>query len=332
MLSPDVRVIGFSAEEWLRLGQIFRSNARVASPVAKASGGVVAVTGDGKLRKLLCTQRGRLELLDQPWPVPLSELAARHSASWALQLSARSLAELADRFADRLRREDTYLSQGLELLRVLRELESEGELSIHPWSVKDWPVPHERAVLRALDAVCPVGRVALLAVFSKGALFTAIAAHRGPAGIDALIGPSELAPGIGLLGGDWQRDYRHVAAATERALGPLALGCFGELGTFQALSTDPPAGAWAAAVAARDVLLSPAPPGAAIPLGLDAGRAVWSSVRGLAERLGATQWLGAERLRGPLERGTRLFEADLNAWLGFDPLKLLTLLLSRRSS
>jgi hypothetical protein len=49
----------------------------------------------------------------------------------------------------------------------------------------------------------------------------------------------------------------------------------------------------------------------------------------LAERFGAREWLGADKLRFPFERGTPVFEADIKAWLGFDPLRLLALL-SRR--
>ena len=329
MLSPDVRVVGFSAEEWLRLGQVFRSDRRVERTAAQGTGGVVAVTSAGRLRKLLSTQHGRLELIDHPWPLELSELAARHGASWAVELSSGSLSSLADRFADRLRREDTYLSQMLELLRVIRELEADGELRVYPWSVRDWPIPHERAVLRALDALCPEGRVALLGVFSRGSLFTAIAARRSPRGIDALLGPGELKEGMGLLSGDWQRDYRFLAAAAEKALGPLSIGCFGELATFQSLASASAPGAWASAVAARDIVLAPTAPGLAVPLGLDAGRAVWASLRQVADRFGAREWLGAEGLRLPFER-MPLFEADFKAWLGFDPLKALSLLFSRR--
>lgn len=334
MLSPDVRVEGFRAEEWMRLGHVLRAPARPeASRFGPGSaGGVVAVTTSGRLRKLLSTRRGRLELAGHPWPLPLSELAARHEARWAIELTTGSLERLADRFADRLRPADTYLSQVLEFLLVLRELEQAGDLTMWPWPAVDWPIPTERAVVRALDALCPMGKVALLGVFTRGELYTSIAARRGARGIDALVGPDELRASMGLLSGDWQRDYRFLAEATERELGPIGLGCFGELYTFQSLSGAPP-GAWAQAVAAREIVLTPVTPGIAIPLGLDAGRAVWAQVRGIADRFGASDWLGAASRLGPaLERGLPVFETDVKTWLGFDPLRLLSRLLSHRDN
>jgi hypothetical protein len=326
MLSPDVRVEGFSAEEWLRIGHVFTSP--TATKAVAARGGVVALTTAGKLRKLLSTRRGRLEHSTEPWPAELSELARRHEASWAVELTTGSLDLLADRFAERLRPADTYLSQTLELLVVLRELEASGHVRVWPWPVAEWPIPTERAVVRALDAICPVGRVALLGVFARGALYSAVAVRRGQHGVEAIVGPGELRPHMGLLSGDWQRDYRFLAEATEKVLGPLALGCFGELYTFQSLAGSPP-GAWSLAVAAREVVLSPVTSGIAVPLGLDAGRAVWASLRGFAQRFGAGEWLeAAGRFRPPREFGLPAFEADIKAWLGFDPLRLLSRLIT----
>jgi hypothetical protein len=331
MLSPDVKVEGFSAEEWMRLGLVLRPPAQSepAERATAAAGGVVAVTTSGRLRKLVSTREGRLDLAAQPWPLALDELAARHHARWAVELTTGSLERFADRFADRLRPADTYLSQILELLLVLRELEASGELRVWPWPLADWPIPTERACVRALDALCPTGRVALLGVFARGELYTAVAARRGPRGIDAILGPDELRSTMGLLSGDWQRDYRFLAEAAERRVGPVGLGCFGELYTFQSLVNAPP-GSWAQAVAAREIVVTPVTPGVAIPLGLDAGRAVWAQVRGIAERFGAGDWLGAAgRFAPSLDRGLPMFENDVKAWLGFDPLRLLSRLLSK---
>ncbi len=89
---------------------------------------------------------------------------------------------------------------------------------------------------------------------------------------------------------------------------------FGELLTFQALARDPAPGAFALAVAARDLLISPVSPGLALPLGLDVGRAAFAGLRGLAERFGAG---GA--LAPMLGRAEELVSRDLSALLGFDP-------------
>lgn len=328
MLSPDVRVEGFSAEQWLRLADFMRAVPRQEGDAGPSRGGVVALTDGSGLRKLVSTRTGRLDRAAQPWPLELPALAERHGASWAVQLSVGALDRLADRFGARLRQSDDYLSQMLELLRVVREIEAEGGLRVWPWPVSEWPIPTPRAVVRALDAVCPEGRVLLLGVFERGELYTCIAARRGRLGFDAIVGPGEVSGEMGLLSRDWQRDYRFLAEAAERIVGPLGLGCFGELYTFQSLAKHAQPGSWAAAVAARDIILAPAPAALAVPLGLDAGRALLSSMRGLAGRLGATEFLSS--LSPSLERGLPWFESDIKAWLGFDPLRLLARLMSRR--
>ena len=61
-------------------------------------------------------------------------------------------------------------------------------------------------------------------------------------------------------------------------------------------------GAWAAAVAAREVVVSPVTPGVVLPLGLDAGRVAFRELRSLAARLGASEWLSKE---GPARSGDR---------------------------
>jgi hypothetical protein len=329
MLSPDVRVEGFTTQEWLRLAEIVRAPA-FREPLHAPKGGVVAVTTSARLRKLVSTRSGRLEHVGHPWPLELSELAARHGARWAVELTMGSLERLADRFGERIRPSDTYLSQTLEFLRVMRELETDGGLRVWPWPVAEWPIPTERAVVRAMDALCPVGRVAAIGVFERGALYTALALRRAPKGIDAIVGPEELRPALGLLSGDFRRDAQFLGEAVEKVVGPLALGCYGELSTFQALAEAPLPGAWATAVFARDIVLEPASPGVAIPLGLDAGRALLSGVKGLVERFGGGGLVRSEKLVSTLERGVPLFVDDVQARLGFDPLKLLARLLARR--
>ena len=135
-------------------------------------------------------------------------------------------------------------------------------------------MPHERVLVRALDALCPEGKVMLLGVFEDGALFTAIVARRKGHGFDLLLGPEKLRSEMGLVSGDWRRDYRHLARAAERAAGPLALGCFGELETLRDLRPLPRHRALGPRRWLRGTsFLSPAVPAVALPLGIDVGRA-----------------------------------------------------------
>ena len=317
MITQDVSFEGFTASDWQRLADVFRAPASSFGDEADhervPSGGVVAVTTGNRLRKLLHTKRGRLDVRVE-WPMKLPELAGRYDASWAVELAAGALEELVERFSERLRPRQEYLEQALELARALRELEAEGLVAMWPKRFADIPVPGSRVIHSALDMFCSEGRALALGVFRHGELYTGLVARRRGMGFDRIVGPDELRSDMGLLSADFRRDYRHFAAAAERNVAPLSLGVFGELLTFQALARDPAPGAFALAVAARDLLISPVSPGLAVPLGLDVGRAAFAGLRGLAERFGA----GAA-LAPMLGRAEEFVSRDLSALLGFDP-------------
>ncbi len=342
MLTRDVRLEGFTTQDWVRLAEVFRApvaKARDARPVSEPAppgsarrGGVVVLTTGQRLRKVLSTERGRLDPSAQPWPEPLADLAERHEARWAAELHTGALDELMERFAARLRREHETLSQIILLVTIVRELEAEGKIAVHPWRPSSWPVPREKVVMRALDAVCPDEKSMLLGVFDRGEVFTSILVRRRGPAFDLILGPESLRSEMGLISGDWRRDYRHLSRAAQARAGELAIGCFGELDTFKQLTDSPSPGSWAAAVASRDVLLSPAVPAVAIPLGIDVGRAAIVAVRGLAERVGAGGWLGSDGPLGPAFDRLREMtgvERDVNELLGFNPIALLSKLLSR---
>ena len=87
------------------------------------------------------------------------------------------------------------------------------------------------------DAICPAGQSVLIGVFKKGRLHTALAARRGPHGFDRVVGPSVLRREMGLVSGDWTRDYRYLTRAAEACVGTgVCLGCFAELATLQELN------------------------------------------------------------------------------------------------
>lgn len=345
MLTRDVRFEGFTHAQWVLLGEAFRpvtpdavsapveeSPAEGAIAIPPRAGGVIAVTTGTSLRKLVGTRLGRLNPRAEPWPAPLEELAARHGARWAMELPTGSLEELADRFAERLKPEHDFLAQVLELLAVVKELEGERALSVWPWRIAEWPVPNERAVVKALDLLCPDEKAIVLGVFDGGELATCVVARRRGSAFDRIVGPDELRTEMGILSGDFRRDHRHLVAAVERSIAPVALGCFAELATLRALASSREAGAWARAVAAQDVVIAPWMPGVAVPLGLDVGRVALRGLRTLAESFGASHLLSRE---GPIAQAVLGFERppwldqDLRAFLGFDPLKLLGRLLSR---
>ena len=332
MITQDVSFEGFTATDWQRLADVFRpAGGQAARDGAGADqrgarGGVVAITTGNRLRKLLHSQRGRLDVQHAEWPMKLPALAGRYESSWAAELSAGALEELVERFSERLRPRQQYLEQALELLRALRELEAEGLIAMWPRRFADIPLPGTRVIGTALDMICAEGRALALGVFRHGELYTGLVARRRGLGFDRIVGPDELRPEMGLLSGDFRRDYRHFAAAAERTVAPLSLGAFGELLTFQALAKDPAPGAFALAVTSRDLLISPVSPALALPLGLDVGRAAFAGLRGLAERFGAAGALGPM-----FGRAEEFVSRDLSALLGFDPWAALVAVFERSS-
>lgn len=342
MLAADVRFEGFTQSDWARVLSLFRPRVSRGSErdPNRPQGGVIAVVKEGRLRKLLHTQAGRLGLEDlaADWPLAPEELARRHDASWALVLEAGVLESIMEGFGARVRRGDDLTAQTLLFVSLIQGELARGTLQYFPARLAGMPVPTPGMIGATLDAVCPRQHAIVFGLFDAGELWTTVALHRDAAGrFDVILGPDEIRRDMGLLAGDFRRDYRHLSRAVERRVGKLAMGVFAETSTFRALQVDPNPGAWARAVAIRDVILSPVPLALALPLGLDAGRAAFSVLRSVAER---AQGLG---VAGPALQALRETARDLTSvavdWgqkaslpIGderFDLLELIRRLLSR---
>jgi hypothetical protein len=197
-----------------------------------------------------------------------------------------------------------------------------------PQRLRGLPVPTSHVIHRTINTLCTDGHAITLGLFDGGGLWTAfVARRRGPA-FDVVAGPDELRASVGLLSGDWRRDYRHVATAVEQRYAPLGLGCFADLQTFRALQTDPNPGAWSRAVAVRDVVMAPMPAAVGLALGFDGVRYALRGLRALTERIIPLA------VMGPLLDAARAGVAkvtgrDIAAQLGFDPMVVLRALLKR---
>lgn len=328
MLTPDVRFEGWTTETWTRFLHLWKPRATPEREPTRPRGGVIAIHQDGRLEKLLHTHTGRLDPR-VAWPVGLDELCETHHASWALSAHAGALEDVMERFGARLRRSDDLTSQALLVVSIVREMLQEGLIERWPKRLQGVPPPSEAMVRRAIDSVCPDGHAMVLGLFRGGELWTAAVARRRGPGFDILAGPEDARLRMGVLSGDWRRDYRHLARAVEEQYAPLAMGCFCEVDRFRELQVDAQPGAWGRAAVVRDIVLSPMPVGIRLALGADGARFAFESFRTIVGRSDALHRLEPYMVRARRRLGTAVGHRDVSGTLGFDPLAALRALLRR---
>jgi hypothetical protein len=344
VLTVDVRFEGWTTEDWVRFVRLWQPRAKADRDPDRPRGGLVLVHDDGVVLKLLHTGRGRLDpssvaLRSDPpgsrgiamrpnHPRSLSAFAHHHRASWALGIQLGALDEVMERLGARLRRGDDLTTQSLVLVGIFREMVAEGSIATWPQRLGGFPIPAAHVVRRTIDTLCGDGRAIALGLFDAGGLWTAFVARRRGFAFDVVAGPDELRERLGLLSGDWRRDYRHLAAAVEDRYAPLGLGCFAEVETFRALQTDPTPGAWSRAVAVRDVVMAPMPAAVGLALGFDGVRYALRGLRAMTERIMPLAVIGS-LLDAARQRVTRLADGSVAKHLGFDPMALLRALLER---
>jgi hypothetical protein len=344
VLTADVRFEGWTTEDWMRFLRLWQPRATPDREPTRPRGGVVVVHEEGQVLKLLHTRHGRLDpataipppdqidaralALRTGQPSALGQLARTYNASWALGMRLGALDEVMERFGARSRRGDDLTAQSLMLVGIVREMIGEGAIATWPQRLRGLPVPAQHVVHRTLDALCPDGRAITLGLFDNGGLWTAFVARRRNGAFDVVAGPDELRPALGLLSGDWRRDYRHLARAVEERYAPLGFGCFAELGRFRALQTDSQPGAWSRAVAVRDVLISPMPMAVGVAIGFDGARFALQGLRVLTERITPFAAIGP-MVDAARTRVAKISGKDVRGLLGFDPLAALRALLER---
>lgn len=330
MIDPALRFEGFDARSWTNLISLFTPDA--AGPAPSGDGapprGALVIVIDDRDRVLLAlhTARGRIEGLTWQGPSELPALAERYGVRRCVALREGVIEEIGERVARRVDRDEDYLAQWLRVMRTVRELSEAGLLHTWPRPLANVPIPSAAMVRRALDTVLPEDRALALVVWNGTTPWTGVALRRRKAGIDLVAGPDLIARWAGPLGGDWRRDYRVVSDAIGEAVAPVHVGLFTELDTLRALLRSADPGAWARAVAVRDVIIHPAPPYVAVALGADAVRAV---ARESARWLGGIDALSALAPLATYVRGRVSEVASVTATLGFDPLKALSLWLRR---
>lgn len=357
MISADLRIEGFDARSWTNLVSLFAPPVRrrteraprasddpeldlAARDMGEVDGDpeidehgaaregslFLVVSARGRVRKAFHTTRGRAKGVRYDGPGDLERLAGEASARRAVAIRSGALEEIAAKIERRSARGDDYVTSSLNVARAFREALDDGSIHVWPPPQLGMPVPTAGMVRRALDLVLPDGTAMTLAVFEGGGLWTAAALRRRGGDIDWIVGPDLIAKWAGELGGDWRRDHRAVSDAVARHVAPVHLGVFAEAHVLEELLRTRAPGAWASAVATREVIVQPTPPYVAVALGADAMRAV---AQRSAKALGG---IDAFSILAPIVRAIRGRVGDVasvTATLGFDPLKALAAWLER---
>jgi hypothetical protein len=344
LLTPDVRFEGWTTDDWFRFLALWQPRATPDREATRPRGGLVVVHENGHVLKLLHTQTGRLDAygaapaegeaeshalaLRAGQPSALGQLARIHHASWAMSMRLGALDEVMERFGARCRRGDDLTTQSLLLVSIMRDMIAEGAVATWPQRLRGIPVPVPPVVHRTLDALCADGRTIALGLFDGGVLHTSFVARRRGAAFDVIAGPEELRPALGLLSGDWRRDYRHLARAVEDIYAPVGFGCFAELSTFRALQTDGRPGAWSRAVAVRDVVIAPMPVAVGVAIGFDGAQYALRGLRALTGRITPLSAV-APLVSSARAQFAKATGKDVTTLLGFDPMAALRQLLQR---
>lgn len=305
MIDVELVIEGFDAASWQKLIALFRRQAADAladAPLpasrAKRDTLVVVLDAEGRPDVAFVTGRGAVPCEDVGALDDLAALAATLHADRVLVIAHDALDELADRAGTRIPVDADYATQWLALWSVVREGEREGKLRFWPTPTRA-PLPTPAILQRTLDVALPPERALLVVAWDGEDVRVAAALRRGANGLDRVVGPESILDWAGPLSGDLQRDHRTIERAVSGALAQVHLGLFAQASVLAELLRNPEPGAWARAIAVRDVLVRPTP--AYVHAGVLAD-AVRGAARWTGQRLAA---LDLERFAGPVVRAGR---------------------------
>ncbi len=320
MLSLDLRVHGFSAESWLRLLSLFGVGSETEPTTAEKRGTLVIVeNADGLPSAAFHTLLGRIDPEGYASRSDLPALCERQLARRGVVVRRGAVEELTERVATRIVAEHDFAAQWLLLFEATRELTREGLLYFWPEAAQI-PLPNSAMLSRALDLVLPNEHCFLAVLWDGSEIWSALCLRRRAGQIDLIAGPDAVLDVTGPLGGDYRRDHRALRSAVSSAIAPVHIGLFAQRERFQSLLRDPHPGAWAKAVALREVIIDPAPAYVHVAVSADAMRA---SAKKTGEWLGGIDFLSWLE---PFARGIRqqvAQVASVTGLLGWNPLHVL---------
>ncbi|HKU44595.1 MAG TPA: hypothetical protein VJR89_40825 [Polyangiales bacterium] len=326
MLSAELRVTGFDSQAWARLLSLFGASAEEASAAQRGTLVVVVDPLDAPCAAFI-TQRGPVPIAEYTGRAHLAALCERLGAPRAIVVRLGAIEELTERAVPRVLGTENYAAQWLGLLSAMRELEREGALYFWP-ERRALPLPNGAVLARTVDTVLPDERALLAVLWEDGVPWTALLLRRRAGEIDLVAGPEFVLDVVGPLGGDYRRDHRAVSRAVSDAVAPVHIGIYAQRSRFELLLRNPAPGAWAKAVALRDIIIDPSPPYVHVALAADALRA---TARKTSHYLGGLDFLSSLQPAARYAREQVMHVASVTRMLGWNPLEVLASRLRTRA-
>jgi len=326
VITEDFRFEGFDATAFKRVLQLFGGN--TSSPERMPGLLVIVLDAERKPCAAMITGRGPVDVSAFEGPDQLAELCVRLNVAGAVLLEDGALTELVENAAEAMRFDEDYVQHWLSMVKATRALEDDGRILWWPRR-SHLPIPTPAMLTRALDLILPPRRSLVLALWEGESLWTGCAIERSDKDLCRMVGPDFLLDWAGPLAGDFRRDHRTLSRAVSAAMAPVHLGLFAQREAFQTLLRSAEPGAWAQAVALREIIISPAAPYVHVALGADALRAAGKRTAAAFGGVDLTSYVApiAALARQRIGR-----VSSLTNILGFNPLSALASRLRRSGS
>jgi hypothetical protein len=320
VLSSNLRVTGYDAVTWARLLSLFAPH-RAREDHSDSYGMLVVIEDErGAACAAFIGDRGPIDASSYTGRGDLAALCSQHRVRRAVALKRGTIEELTERAAPHVLRTDDYAAQWLALLSAARELEREGALYFWPEAKNVAPLPSPQLVTRALDVVLPDEHSFVAALWDEGELWTALVLRRRGGQLDLLGGPELVLDAVGPLSGDYRRDHRAVSRAISASIAPVQLGLYCQYHRLERLLREPEPGAWAKAIALREIIIDPSPAYVHFAVGADALRA---TARRTGQLLGGIDFMAYIEPWARYARDQISQVSSVTGMLGFNPLQVL---------
>lgn len=279
MFSRDVSIHDIDARHYVNLRRLLEPEYHAY----RADGGkalpLVVILDKGRPIKAVRADRGRVPLAELKWygPGALEKARQENGGAFLLAVELATARTVLRELEERVKLGEDGVAQALHVARAIHDHMGQG-IYLSPRVLGGVPVPSYDAIQRTFDLLYPDDRSVVVYVFERQEIYTSLIAVKRRGDLTELT--SHL-PGAGAIG-DWHRDYPRLLQAAERRCAKPHLGVFIDLACWQRIASG--ASSVSRELAAKNLVLDPAPPWLLGLVAADAGAQVAKVGLGLLSR------------------------------------------------